>query len=670
MKKIIIAVAVVVVLVIGAAVAVPFFVPLETYKAKLAEQVKAATGRELRLEGPVRFALFPSLQLEAEKVAFANAPGAAAKDMASLGRLQVQLKLMPLLLGEVAIDRFVLVDPVINLEIDKQGRANWQFDQAQFGQARAAEPARSGGTPGGGASMQQIRLGDIRLVNGQVSYADQRTGQKHELNAINMAVKLPSLDDPLAADGAVTWRGKAITLKLGIAKPRELVAGKASAVTAKVASEPVNFEYQGTVTNAQPARVEGDIDLAVPSIRKLAEWTGNTLPPVGAGPSLGPLAIKGKLALAGPKIAFTQAAIAIDAIKSKGEFMADTSGAKPYAKGQLDIEKLDLNPYLPEAVPGQGGQAAVQQQPAAKPAGWSDDPIDLAGLRAANADFALSVGSLQVRRIQVGRSAVKLALKDGRLTVDLTELALYQGAGTGHVVLDGAGAVPALESSFQLAKIQVEPLLKDAAAFERLSGTGSLDLAVTGRGRSQRELVGALNGKGAINFADGAVKGINLGAMVRNLTSAFTGGASNEPQKTDFSELTGTYTIANGVLKNTDLQMKAPLFRIEGAGTVDLPKRTVDYRVTPKAVASIQGQGGAADLAGISVPVIVQGPWDSISYKPDLAALLKVDPSKMLDAVKGAVPSIVPGLGGGQAPAGGSSLPGVLRGLLPGGKTN
>ncbi|MSP89010.1 MAG: AsmA family protein [Alphaproteobacteria bacterium] len=664
MKKIAIGLAAVIVLIIGAAVAIPFFVPLETYKAKLAEQVKAATGRELRLEGPVRFALFPNVELEAEKVVFANAAGAATKDMASLAKLQVQLKLMPLLSGEVAVDRFVLVDPVINLEVDKQGRPNWQFDQA-----KAPEPAKTSGA--GAPPVQQIRLGDIRLVNGRVSYIDQRSGQKQELSAINMALKLPSLDDPLAADGSITWRGKAIDLKLDVAKPRELMAGKMSAVAAKVVSEPVNFDYKGNVTNAQPARIDGDIDLNVPSIRKLAEWTGNVLPPIGVGPNLGLLSIKGKLALAGPKVEFTQAAIAIDAIKSKGAFMADTSGAKPYARAQLDIEKLDLNPYLPpEAPPGQPAAAQGQAKPAA---GWSDDPIDLTGLRAANADLALSVGAIQVRKIQVGKSAVKVALKDGKLNLDLTELALYQGSGTGRVALDGAGAVPALESTFQLAKIQVEPLLKDAAAFERLSGAGSFDLAVTGRGKSQRELVGALNGKGAINFADGAIKGINIGEMVRNVTTAFTGGAAGA-QKTDFSELSGTYTIASGILKNTDLQMKAPLFRIEGAGTVDLPKRTVDYRVTPKAVATTQGQGGAANLGGISVPVIVQGPWDNISYKPDLASLIKIDPSKALDAVKG----LVPGLGGqapaaGQAPAGGSTAPtlgGAIRGLLPGAKTN
>ncbi len=126
--------------------------------------------------------------------------------------------------------------------------------------------------------------------------------------------------------------------------------------------------------------------------------------------------------------------------------------------------------------------------------------------------------------------------------------------------------------------------------------------------------------------------------------------------------------------------MLSPLFRVEGAGTVDLPKRMVDYKITPKVVASAQGQGGQQNLAGVAVPVLVQGKFDNLSYKPDLAGMVKQlgDPSKALDSVKGLVPG-VPGVGGGStsgtAPAQPSqSQPstnplGTLKGLF-GGKTN
>ncbi len=75
-----------------------------------------------------------------------------------------------------------------------------------------------------------------------------------------------------------------------------------------------------------------------------------------------------------------------------------------------------------------------------------------------------------------------------------------------------------------------------------------------------------------------------------------------------------------------------------------MPKRTVNYRVTPKVVASAEGQGGASDLAGLAVPVLITGPWDNLSYEPDLTAAVEElvkDPSSVLDKVK----NIIPGLG-------------------------
>ena len=187
-------------------------------------------------------------------------------------------------------------------------------------------------------------------------------------------------------------------------------------------------------------------------------------------------------------------------------------------------------------------------------------------------------------------------------------------------------------------------MLTDAAGFDRVEGTANIVVDVKTRGTSQRKLVSALNGKGSIQFLNGAVRGINIGAMVRNISSAFLDSSARETQKTDYAELAGTYTIANGIIKNDDLFLKSPLLRVDGKGTVDLPKRTVDYRVTPKIVASAKGQGGTDQLTGLAVPVLITGPWDNLSYAPDLVGVvdeLIKDPESVLDTIK----NLIPGLG-------------------------
>ncbi len=101
-------------------------------------------------------------------------------------------------------------------------------------------------------------------------------------------------------------------------------------------------------------------------------------------------------------------------------------------------------------------------------------------------------------------------------------------------------------------------------------------------------------------------------------------GASDS--KTDFGSLTGTFVDhQRHAAKNDDLQLKSGLVPITGAGTVSLPARTVNYRVT-------------VSLAGaIGVPVLVTGPWDNLSYRPDVGGMLKgavQEPGKALEQLK------------------------------------
>ncbi len=671
MKKILIAVGVVLGLIAAAAVIVPFLVPVETYKAEIERRAFEATGRKLTIAGPVSFSLLPSLAVSARDVSFANAPGTTSANMMMLDRLDVRLKLMPLLSGEVAIDSFVLEKPVINIETDRQGRGNWQFDTAKPAAPNA--PAQSGQTPrqAGGNALNELRLGDVRIAGGRVSYRDGASGKNYVADAVNLRLSLPDLDHALQIDGGLTWNGKPVTLGGQIAAPRALLDGKVSALVLGLGSDLVKLTLKGNAANSLPAKLDGDVDLSVTNIRALAAWLGQPLAVSGTG--LGPLAIKGKLAAVmnpqGARISFSGADLSLDAIRAKGDLMADLAGRVPYIKASLATNVLDLNPYLPAAnvsgsasSPRVPGNASSTTAADAAEQGWSAEPLDFSGLRAVNADLALKVEGLHIRDIKIGQGDLAVALKEGKLAADLNQLALYQGQGQGRVTLDGASNIPAVGLTLKLVGVQAEPLLKDAMGIDRLRGQAGGDIQISGAGRSQRDLVGALAGKGALKFENGAIKGINLASLVRNISTAFLDAQAGRAQETDFSELSGSFTMDKGVMRNTDLSLLAPLLRVAGAGTVDLPRRQVNYKVTPQIATTLEGQGGQAQAAGVMVPVLIEGPWDALSYKPDLTALLK-DPKGALESLRGV-------LGGQQpAPSGGSTPPPAnpadqLRGLF------
>ncbi|MGH7124310.1 MAG: AsmA family protein, partial [Stellaceae bacterium] len=611
LKWIGIVVVVLVVLVGGAAVVLPQFISVDTYKDKLIAEVKSATGRDLKISGPVHLSVLPHLAIDAAQVSFSNAAGAQSKDMMTLGSLQVEVELFPLLNKTVVVDRFVLKDPVIALEVDKQGKPNWDFSTAKAaGAAPAAPAAASGAKPaaGGGADLSALgglHLGDVRLENGTISYLDQRTGQRTVIEKIDSSVSLPDINAPFKVDGSAQYNSVALKLKLNVDKASDFTTRQGTGVEASLSSDMINFDFKGKGAVALPATASGTIDLKVPSLRKLATWAGNPLPP---GEGFGPLAIAGKLEMSGNEIKFDDAQLSFDAIKGKGALALNTSGAKPDVKGSLELEALNVNPYLPPEKSG----AAPASTPAAgaKPASggaWSDEPIDVSALKTANVDFQLSANAIQFRKIKIDKSSVTLRLKDGKLETDLTQLVTYGGGGKATVVLDGSGAEPALSINANMSGIDMDKLLIDAIDLDRLTGRGGLEVSLTGKGKSQRQLIGSLNGKGNFNVANGELKGLDLLKMLNMAATKVTdlaslGGGGNT---TPFSHLTGSWTTTNGIMHNNDLVLDSPGLKAGGAGTVDLPTRQVDYKVTPQVV-------------GLSVPVLIKGPWDNLSYVPDL----------------------------------------------------
>lgn len=668
MKKLIIGLVAIVVLLVVAVVAIPFFIPLDTIKAELIAQAKQATGRDVRIDGDFKLSIFPNAEFVAGKVSVGNAKGGKAANMASIDRVSVSVALIPLISGNVDVNSFVIDKPVINLEIDKNGKPNWEFAAAGGGDSKPAAAESKGADSSGGSPLAGITLDDVRLVDGTITYSDATSGATHRLDAINWKVALPSLTDPVAVNGDFVWNKEKIDIALTLATPDTLLNAKKTKIDTSISASLVKLDFKGSATNAKSLSAGGAVTLDVPSIRKLAAWVGSPIDAPGSG--YGPLKITGTVAVDGSKYAFKQAKLAVDEIEGSGDFAFDGGGKVPAVSAILKLGMLDLNPYLPPEEKGADKPAASASSSgggASKPADWSDDPIDMSGLKAANANLDLTVAGILVRKIKVGESNLKVTLKNGVLVTDLTKLALYKGSGTAKITANASGSKPKIGVNFDLKGFDANPFLKDAAGFERLEGTANADIAITTSGMTERQLVSALNGKGKVQFLDGAIVGINLAAMLRNVTTAFMNKDSGETQKTDFAELKGTYTIKNGLVTNNDLSLKSPFIRVTGKGTSDLPKRTVNYRVTPKAVATTKGQGGSSDSGGIKVPVDITGPWDDLSYKPDLTAILgdiAKDPTKALEAVKKIVPG-VPKLGGSS---GGSILP-KLGGSDSGGGT-
>lgn len=631
MSRLIAILAGVVVLLIAVIVAVPMLVPSSVYKERVVALVKSQTGRDLTIGGDVGLSFFPRLAVKVEDVSLSNAPWAKDKDMASMKELRAAIKLMPLFKGDVEIDSFVLVDPVIHLEVKADGTPNWQFESASAPATPEKTTTESSSSSGSStSSLNQIRLGEVSIQNGTATYRNAKTGQSLAFEAVNLDLSLPGLDQPFDANGGLTWNSEPLKFTLTAQRPRALTEGGATPVEFSLNSSKIDASYKGSFQAFDTMAFIGGVDLNVPSVRDLASWLGSPLP---AGKGFGELTIHGEAKGGGDNYQFSNAKLSFDGMNATGNVAVSTAGQRPRIKGNLDLDRVDANVYMSDgsAAPASSGSSSGGSSNGS--GGWSTAPIDLSGLKAVDADISITTKELLVKAIKIGASAIDMTLNNGVLSVDLNKLALYKGAGSGSLILNGATRVPQMNAAFKISGVEAQPLLTDAAGFNRLSGLSAISFAVDATGHSQREMISSLEGNGDVKFTNGAIKGINLAKLMRNVfTAPATGWTSGGTQDTDFSELGGTFTITKGILTNKDLKLLSPLIRVAGSGTVDMPNQTLNYRVEPKLAATLEGQGGG-EAKGIEVPVIVSGPWSSPSFRPDLASMIQ-NRQQTIDTIK------------------------------------
>ncbi len=473
------------------------------------------------------------------------------------------------------------------------------------------------------------------------------------LEAVALDASFAGLDGPVDLNGSVRWRGLPVTVAAKL-DAGALAAGRPAAVNATAKSSLASLGYAGNVSVANLG-IDGTVSLQTPSLTKLAQWAGR---PLAIEQGLQAFAISGRLSVGNDRIAFADAKISLDGSRGGGTVEADLSGSIPRITGRLAMQRIDVTPYLGGGGGGGAGTAG---------SGWSDAPIDFSGLGAVDATLQFSADELVWDNLKTGRTELDLVLGGGELSADLTRFALYGGEGRGQFKLQAKDGVPAITADFDLAGLSLLPFLSDAIEFTRIEGTGDLRFAAAGSGRSERQITQTLSGSGTIDFRDGAIRGINIPKMVRSLTGGVLQGwqqAQNE--KTDFSSLTASYTIDRGQLETTDLLLVGPLVRISGAGKANIPEQTLAFRIDPKVVANLQGQGSEADLAGLGVPVIIEGAWSKPRIYPDIEGILQ-NPQAALQRLQqtgGALFQATDGLPSNAGDAAGA----LIKGLLGGGQ--
>jgi len=627
-----IAAAALVVVVIAALLIIPAFVDVNRYKPELEKYVSEATGRPLSVGGDVRLSLFPWAGVSFSDLKLGNTPAFAEKDFLAVKSFDVRVKLLPLLFKQVEVDRLVVLEPRIFLVSNKDGRVSWDFGAKP---AEAEPSTRPVPTPAPtGLPIQSFMVGELSIQNGQLTLIDHGKGSRREISRMNLSLKDVSLERPVRFSFSASFNQKPLAAE-GRFGPVGANIGQA-AVPLEIKAEAfdqLKLQIKGTVENLLAApRASLAVEASEFSPRKLFAEIGQPLPATADAKVLERLAFTAAVQADAKAVSVSDGSLALDDSKLTFTFNA-REFFKPDLTFDLKLDRIDLDRYLPpKAAVGQKkapeGQAAP---PGGQPASATAEKTDYTPLRRLVMDGRAAVGKLTVNSAKLEDVNLKVAARDGVLSLDPLTMKLYQGTAAGRTVVDVKGPSPVTDLQLHLDRVQVHPLLKDLAGKDFLEGAAKTQMTLSMTGDDPTRIKQTLGGKGSFVVSDGAIIGVDFAGMARNVKAALGGEVKSGPKpRTDFAELLVPFTIDNGVVHTSETTLKSPLLRLLAAGKADLVRETLDFRVETKLVGTIKGQGDEKSRSGIDVPILVSGSFSNPSFRPDLEGIAKGELKKAL----------------------------------------
>ncbi len=594
--------------------ALPFILTTDFVAEQLKTAVTKTTGRTLALNGPLKFKFWPTLMVEANDVTLSNPPAMYKGQFAAIKTLRIKVAAKPLLSRQVEILEMTLLAPRLSLVVDGKGNSNWDFAQTKTQPTNKDQAARGDQAPEGKAqpSIDKISLAPIVIKNGDIRFLDERAGTSFVAKSVNLTIKIGGLSGPLDVKGNLIWNKQKVAINSFTKSPQRLTQS-GSPIDLAITSSLLTMQFNGRAKISQGVSLAGTINAKTPSIRKLASWTGTPLAP---GKGLGAFSAKAAVDLNGKTIKLSKANVSLDGMNARGNLTINLKGVRPLILARIGMDQINVNTYMEK-----GKKSAPQKT--VRSQGWSKDKIDFSGLKAVDADLTIATSRIVYKDVIIGKTNLSVKLKSGKLDARLNKMAFYDGNAIGRIILNGASKRPVIQGSLSANGLNAFRLLKDFADFKRLKGTGQMQLSLASSGKSQQEIVSRLAGIAKLKFTNGSIRGINIASMVRKVQKSVLGGWDKESKKdTDFSEFSMSFKIKDGIAQNDDLKLLGPLVRVTGKGEVDMLRQRLDYRVNPKLVATLKGQGGKQKLKGIAVPIIIKGPWSKPKIYPDIKGIL------------------------------------------------
>lgn len=426
MRKLLYIVLGVIGLLLAAAIAAPFLIDVNDYKAEIQAQVRERTGREMTIDGPLKLGLLPSPEISAQNVRLANLPGSTEPDMAQIRSLRISVALLPLLSGTIDVTQVSFVGARVVLERDAQGRANWEFS-GRSGQKSPVQSNKDGGT---GVAVRDVVLEDSTLL-----LRDAVSGTRIQFDKMSGRVQAETLQGPF--DARLAFESAGIPVKLELRSGDLRAAEQPMALLVETQGGRLRFDGSAGNTQATPVlkgklKSEGENFSAL--VQALAAVAGR--PPAPLPPAFAQkFSLLGDVTADASALAATGVQLNLAGESGAGEF-ALRRGAIPrldvkFAFAKLDFDQLLTSREAGKPLPAAGSGKPVPAAPASSTGG---DQF----LRQVEGSLDLAVGTI----VYQGRTAQQVAVK-ADLSKGVLSLREFGGQFPGNTQIAAAGTIDA-----------------------------------------------------------------------------------------------------------------------------------------------------------------------------------------------------------------------------------
>lgn len=582
MRRLLTGAAIVVVGGVAALFAIIRSVDFNSYKELVAQQVKAATGRELVLAGDVKVGISLTPHLEIDQVSFRNADWGSEPQMLKLDKLEADIALIPLLSSQIRIKSVHLVGADILLETDKNGLGNWVMGAA----------ASDGSGAAGSAPLPEI--GEAEIENAKIRWRNGITGKVRTFEVDKLTVA-PS--DALG-NLAVSFDGKVDALPVSLKGITGTLANFTQGplpinATGQIAGG--ELAIKGEV--ADPASVKG-VALEVTLAGKAASDLGPLFDTVL--PTLGAYQLRTKVANPDGKYVFDGLAGKLGNTDFTGHVDLDPAATPvvvnaALASSHLDLADFGVKPAGKSTAPGDGKV-------------FSAAPWDFSGLAAVDGQFRLNVQQAVLGSTTLQDLVGEAALKSGALKITSLTAGLGQGTIGLAANVNGAAKPAAVEARLRASNVDGAPLL-DAMGMGGAITAGRLNLeaAVQGPGGSMRALMAGLNGGIHLEMGEGAINNDFARLMFADLFQLVTLGGTADAARVNC--LVTDFGAVDGIAGAKTLVLDTPGVTIVGTGDVNLRDETLHLH--------FDSNSKQVNLANLAVPINVNGTLAHPSVAPD-----------------------------------------------------